>query len=219
MSHEADQMKTCLQEASKGRHDTIMLDSSSSLRPQFVDLVIPNQYYTGLWNESVGTALGGGYSHIFFIASDVVVDNYEILSELFYEASNNPQIGVYCPSLGAGSRHSFNDCSNKGTNKIRECGLIEGFCFLAKTNILAEIHPVTNNKYGYCIDRVTCDIARRMGYITVVDDRTKIFHPASKSSIDKREATKVGMAFYWTKINDFDKKLKSSLDPVDRNYI
>jgi GT2 family glycosyltransferase len=199
-------MKINLQEASKGRYETIMLDSSSNLRPQFVDLVVPNRYYTGLWNESARVALEGGYDHIFFIASDVGVENYETLSELLYEACENPKIGVYCPSVGVGSRHSFKDCSNKGTNKIRECSSIEGFCFLARTKIVAEIYPVTNNKYGYCIDKLTCDIARKMGCIVVVDDRTKIFHPASNSSIDKGEATQVGMDFYWTRINEFNKK-------------
>jgi len=208
MSQEADRMKAGLRAASGGRYDTLMLDSSSELRPAMVDRVIENQYYTGLWNESVKAAMEGAYEHLFFIASDVQVEDYNILADLLCEASRNPKIGVYCPSMDSKSRHSFKDCSNKGTGGIRECNSIEGFCFLAKTKILAEIYPVTNNKYGYCIDKLACDLARKMGYFAAVDDRTKIFHPATQSSIDKGEATHSGMAFYWTRIREFEGKIK-----------
>jgi hypothetical protein len=208
MSQEADRMKECLQEVSGGRYDIIMLDSSSNLRPSLADRVIPNQYYTGLWNESAKAAIEGEYEHLFFIASDVQVENYRNLADFLCEASVNPKIGVYCPSVDSKSRYSFKECSNKGTGGIRECNSIEGFCFLAKTKILAEIYPVTNNKYGYCIDKLACDLARKMGYFAAVDDRTKIFHPATQSSIDKGEATHSGMAFYWTRIREFEDKTK-----------
>lgn len=208
MSEEADQMKKSLVECFGGLCEVVLVDSSSSIPPKKADEVVPNEYYTGLWNKTVEIAIERGSEWLLFLASDVAVEDYKKMCSLTLEVSKDPRIGIYCPSVDDQSRHSFKECGFKGTGGMRDCKSIEGFCFMARTDILKAVHPVTNNKYGYCIDKLACDIARRMGYRVVVDDRSKIFHPKSESSIDKVEATQVGMAFYWTRINEFDERMK-----------
>ena len=207
MSDAADMLKKGLVEHGRGRFEVTLIDSSSSKRPELADEVITNEYYTGLWNKSVQMAIKRDFEWLFFVASDVQIESIGGMCDLICSASEDTSIGVYCPSVDNKSRFSFKDCEFKGTKTIRDCKSIEGFCFLARTKVLREIHPVTDNKYGYCIDKLTCDIAKNMGYRVVVDDRATIHHPKSESSIDKGEATHAGMAFYWTRIKAFEKKL------------
>lgn len=213
MSEEADSMKRALSGVMLGKYEVVLIDSSSGNRPELADFVIPNEYYTGLWNKAVEEAIQRGADWLLFLASDLKVENYGDFLLSMIDVSRKKDVGICCPSVDDKSRYSFKECGFKNTGGIRDCKSIEGFCFMARTDVLREIYPVTNNKYGYCIDRLACDIARRMGYRVVVDDRVKIFHPKSESSIDKGEATQTGTAFYWTRINEFDKRIKSSSTP------
>lgn len=159
---------------------TYLVDSSSPSPPKFVDLIIPNTYYPGLWNAAVDKALSSKFEWLFFLASDVTVMQVKKLCYCIKEVSANPGVGVYTPSLTSNSRVAFNTIVNKKTNGIRSCHLVEGFAFLVRVNLLCEIYPVpVFNKYGWCLDIIMCEIARQKGYDICVDDRISIFHPTA----------------------------------------
>jgi len=202
MSDEADMLKAELLKVGKGRYDLSLIDSSSNKRPAMVDKVVPNGFYQGLWNESASMAIEGGYENLFFIASDIQTNDYQSLSDMVLEAAVDHKIGVYTPSLQSGSRFAYDQCLRRNSFGTRDCEWVEGFCFLAKTEILKRLFPVTDNKYGWQVDRATCLTARKMGLRVVVDDRIEIFHPASQKRIDRKAALEMGKAYFEKIKND-----------------
>jgi SAM-dependent methyltransferase len=169
---------------------TILIDSSSPAPPTHVDISIPNTYYPGLWNASVEYAISKKYKFLMFVASDVQINNVKQLCEYANEATKYENIGVYTPSISSKSRTAYPILNNRTSSYIRECGVVEGFFFMANTEILKTIFPLTNFKYGWAVDVLTCDKAYELNRICVVDDRIEIFHPTSKTahSIDAKKA-------------------------------
>lgn len=196
LSDEADEIKSELEKVREGRYDLVLIDSSSSKKPRLADETIPNEFYTGLWNRSASMAIEGNYDSLLFVASDVQIGDYRRFSDLVVEASKDRAVGVYTPSLKEGSRCAYDQCLNRNTSSTRDCEWVEGFCFLAKTNVLRRMHPIHDNKYGWQIDTATCAVARSMGYRVVVDDRVEIFHPHSQKRIDRKEAIAMGRAYH-----------------------
>jgi SAM-dependent methyltransferase len=125
-----------------------------------------------------------------FVASDVQINNVKQLCEYANEATKYENIGVYTPSVSSKSRTAYPILNNRTSSYIRECGVVEGFFFMANTEILKTIFPLTNFKYGWAVDVLTCDKAYELNRICVVDDRIEIFHPTSKTahSIDAKKA-------------------------------
>jgi len=170
---------------------TILIDSSSPKPPADVDISIPNTYYPGLWNASVNFAIANNFKYLMFVASDLQIRSVKRLCESAREAIDFECIGVYSPSISSNSRVSYPTLINSTTSYIRESGVIEGFFFLARTEILKSIYPISNeNKYGWVMDVFTCHKCYELDYLTVVDDRIEIFHPAPKSEhmIDPQKA-------------------------------
>ncbi|MFB2974628.1 hypothetical protein [Microseira sp. BLCC-F43] len=170
--------------------ETILIDSSSPSPPRTVDLIVANLYYTGLWNESVRVALQKGKQWLLFVASDIQIPDVKLLADCIELVLAEKQIGVYTPSLRYDSRIAFDYCYNRGTGKVRECYLCEGFFFLARTDILAKLYPVDiqANTYGWGLDVMTAFHSYQAGLKVVVDDRVEIYHPASSHPIPVKEA-------------------------------
>jgi len=170
---------------------TVLIDSSSPNPPINVDIFIPNTYYSGLWNASADYAITNNYKYLMFVASDLEIKNVKKLCEYATEAISHKEIGVYSPSVSASSRTSFPILVNGTTSYMRECGVMEGFFFLVKTEILKAIYPISPEfKYGWGIDVLTCHKSYELNFIAVVDDRISIYHPASKTehAIDIQKA-------------------------------
>lgn len=83
------------------------------------------------------------------------------------------------------------------SNLIRDINFVEGFLFLARTKILKCMYPIDYkiNKYGWSLDIIMCDIARKMKYRVVTDDRICIYHPKSIHTIDTDLALSQGKAY------------------------
>ena len=169
-----------LKESFSKYYHTILIDADSPNPPKNTDLSIKNTYYPGLWNAAVEYSVSHGYEWLMFVASDLQIDDIKLLCDLTNQATSNKDIGVYSPSLTADSRTAFGNLYNKSTSSIREAGVIEGFFFLARVEILRDIYPIPEtNKSGWGVDVMTCYFSHKSNYLTVVDDRIKIYHPPS----------------------------------------
>lgn len=161
--------------------ETLLIDNSSPIPPRSADVILPNRHYTGLWNESVRLAIERDKQWLFFVAADVQIPDAACLAANLNRVSKKADIGVWTPSLRNDSRAYFTACFGRGTRGLRECYIVEGFCFLARTKVLAKLYPVDYefNCYGWGIDVMTAYCAYRMGYKVAVDDRVTIYHPPS----------------------------------------
>jgi hypothetical protein len=181
-SENADKLKA---EFAKYFH-TFMIDAQSPNKPNFADIVIENTYYPGLWNASVEFALRHGFKWLMFVASDLQISNVKLLCERASVAVRNESIGIYTASLRKKSRSSWVNLYRRPFRvSIRECGLVEGFFFLARVEILAKIFPIPHsNKFGWGMDVLSCYISYTHNRIVVVDDGVEIFHPSRLSKHD-----------------------------------
>jgi len=199
-----------LKKTFKRHFDTVLIDASSPEPPRSVDITIPNSYYPGLWNEAVSQASDAKYEWLLFIASDVQLRHSSLLSRCIREACLNPDVGVWTPSV-----HSRSRCAAKGsvwqrTHSTRTCAYVEGFCFMARTAILQQQHPLPAwNKSGWGVDVTTAFLARNQNYKVCVDDRVIIYHPQAlvDHSIDRGPAMKE-LRRYCATYGLRDKKLK-----------
>jgi hypothetical protein len=199
---------------------TILIDSSSPMPPPNADISIENTYYPGLWNASYEYSKKNGYKWFFFIASDVIVSDVQEMSLLMQQVINNENIAIYSPSLSEGSRTSFVNLINKKTTKLREVGIVEGFCFLAQTDELTALYPIDSfNKSGWGIDVKTCFNAYKNNKFVVVDDRIEIFHPTSKieHKINATEATNEALIYMGEEIFQWASALQKDSNNI--NYI
>lgn len=193
-SRNADRLKGCF----STEFATVLIDASSPQPPRHTDKTIPNTYYPGLWNAAVEIAIEQRYAWLFFLASDVAVKDPARVCKFLREATEDSAIGIYTPSLSRKSRASFPATLCRKTGRLRRCELIEGFAFLARTEILQEIYPITKaNQYGWVIDVLTCHRAKQKGYQVVVDDRTLITHPPRRTEheIDTKLAAEAGLNY------------------------
>lgn len=173
---------------------TILIDSSSPIPPVSADVTIPNFYYPGLWNGAVAYALSMGYKWLIFVASDLDIQNVQLLCEKAREASLMPNIGVYSPSLTPNSRTSFPNLINNGSRALVECGVVEGFFFMSRTSILKEIYPIgEENRAGWGVDIKTCYQAYQQKCLVAVDHRIQIYHPAQLEH-HQIDAVRAGLA-------------------------
>ena len=167
---------------------TIIVDSSSPNPPNTDHIIIPNTYYPGLWNAAVGYALEQDFEWLMFVASDLQITDIDHLCRCAIEATNHDKVGIYTPSVSPDSRCAFSVMFNRTLATIRECGLSEGFFFLARLSILKKLYPISEEyKFGWGIDMACCFEAYQQNKIVVADDRIMIHHPESKleHSIDK----------------------------------
>ncbi|GEM_PF-2452847 len=179
-SENADALKARLSPYYK----TLLLDNSSPNPPRTADYILPNHNYTGLWNAAVRLAIEHKKPWLLFVASDVQIPDVALMAGCMQTILMSPSAGIYTPSLRHDSRLSYDACFQRATNKIRECYITEGFFFLARTDILARLYPVSQeeNRFGYGIDLMAAYHAYRTGHTVLVDDRVVIFHPAAVHS-------------------------------------
>ena len=185
-SSAADDLKARLHQ----HYETRLIDSGSPQPPKTADILLPNWFYTGLWNEAVNLAIRKSAAWLMFVASDVQIDDTALLARCAEESLGDESVGIYTPSLSRSSRASFDSCYCRETGGVRECYLAEGFFFFARTELLAGFHPMNRDvhKYGWGIDFFSCYQAYRAGYKVVADDRVCIYHPAAVHTIDRKAA-------------------------------
>jgi hypothetical protein len=190
--------------------ETLLIDSSSPSPPKSADRIIPNLYYSGLWNEAVKLALEKKKQWLLFIASDVQISDVKLLASRVKMMLVNNKIGVYTPSLRYDSRIAFDYCYNRGTGRVRECYLCEGFFFLARTEILANMYPVDtrDNYYGWGIDVMTAFYTYEARLKVVVDDYVEIYHPSSIHPISIEQALQQSVRYL---------KMAKAIDFLDRS--
>jgi hypothetical protein len=174
-------------------YKTINIHSDNSKNhPKYADIIIPNQYYTGLWNESVRLAIFQEYKWILFIASDIKIlsPDTKTICNYIQNIIQDNTIGIYTFSVDKKSRCTFKDLVNFNTNHVRNTSFVEGFCFLCKTLILKDMYPtpIEKNIYGWGLDIIMCKISLEKKLRVVVDDRITIHHPKSKFNIDTKLA-------------------------------
>ncbi|WP_216593344.1 class I SAM-dependent methyltransferase [Cyanobium gracile] len=208
-SRNADRMRRRF----SSRFPTLLVDASSPSPPKSPSITIPNTYYTGLWNEAVRLALERETEWLLFVASDVLIREWKRVSDLVTDVIRDSAIGVYTSSLSGNSRVAFKSTLCHKTNRLRRCGLVEGFAFLARTKILKELYPVpASNKYGWGIDIVTCEKAKQLGYQVVTDDRAVMMHPKSKAQHQIDEVVAREMSYAYAESMGFSREV------IDHTY-
>lgn len=177
--------------------DTLLIDSSSETKPDLVDFVILNEFYSGLWNKSVDLAINNNSDWLFFVASDVEIKDFNNTCQRIDFVMKDDTIGVWSPSVTENSRCSFNFMFNQKSQAMRNVPYVEGFCFLCRTCLLKLMYPtpIDQNIYGWTLDILMCNIAKFNNYQVVVDDSVCIFHPKSKFVIDNAKALQDGKAY------------------------
>ena len=154
--------------------DTIIIDSGSNEKLDEFDLNFDNLYYSGLYNESVNQCLIRNKEYLYFIASDVFIEQVSSIVEIIKNL--NSDIYLWAPS-SKGQSHQH--CKNRNTNSYRNVAYLEGFTFLVNIKVCEKFYPIDRNSnfYGYGIDIL-------LGYYTinefkklcVVDDRVEVYH-------------------------------------------
>lgn len=179
---------------------SIIIDSSTPGGFPEADVIIPNRYYPGLWEEALKQTQSRRADWLLFIASDVQLIEADLIHQCILEAIQNSDIQLWTPSVTHNSRASFKSTLTKNTAGMRYCGVPEGFCFLARTSLLQHFYPIpASNHYGWHIDVATAMRAHEIGKV-VVDDRVIIHHPAKKSehAINCSKAFHIGSEYLKT---------------------
>jgi len=182
--------------------DTIIIDSKSDVVMDEFDVKLGNVYYTGLFNESIKQCKERNKKYLFFIASDVFVDDYFKISEIVNGLTDD----IYCWAPSSNGQ-SHKHCKNLKTNCFREVPYLEGFCFLSHLDCFDNLYPISmeRNLYGYGIDLlIGLNCIKRLGKKCVIDDRLEIYHKEG-TGYDQGKALK---DMYEWMINDFDNIVK-----------
>jgi len=157
--------------------NTIVIDSGSKIKDSsFINL--ENVYYSGLFNHACQYAKERNYEYIFFICSDVVIEESQVaiifnnLKKIDFSL-----LGMYSPS-SSGRSHFY--CKRRNENGFRIVPFMEGFIFLASMEIMAKIAPIDTiiNRLGWGIDVISGYYCKSMFKLSIVDDGANVFHPA-----------------------------------------
>jgi hypothetical protein len=160
---------------------TLLIDATSPRPPKTTDITVPNTYYPGLWNEAVKQAINGDYEWLLFIASDVQLQRSLRLAECIADACATPELGLWGPAVTRESRCASKVMVWRNIRSMRPCCYVEGFCFMARTHLLKQQHPLPAwNKSGWGVDVVTALLATRAEYKVCVDDRVLVHHPKAR---------------------------------------
>jgi hypothetical protein len=213
-SENADILKTNLAD----HYKTLLIDNSSPTPPRMADIILPNHRYTGLWNTAVRLALEHNKEWLLFVASDVQLPDASLFAACVQTVLKNSSIGIYSPALRSDSRLSYSACFQRGTGKLRECYVVEGFFFLARTNILERLYPVTIEecRFGFGIDLMAAYYAYHTGHKVVVDDRVVIYHPGAIHATPNEQAVEEQMKYMGAEGSRFREWLYQRLEREGR---
>lgn len=176
---------------------TYLIDASSPRPLDEADFTIPNTYYPGLWNKAVEIAVENSSHWLLFVASDVIVQEPEMLINCIKEAASDPNIALWTPSLTPNSRYYFKECGHNSLTVQRKTLFVEGFFFMARIEVLKQQHQIPDEfKDGWNVDVITSAMSLQIGNV-VIDDRVQIYHPKSKQShaINEQEAIQEGLQY------------------------
>ncbi|WP_462247683.1 hypothetical protein [Ekhidna sp.] len=162
--------------------DFMAIDSGSKLeehQKSYFDIELPNVYYSGLINAAFE------YFHdrsddfiIYFIASDVVIDDYLKSIERVKFAFSHSDIAVYAPCANESPHKQMVSGYGEG---LRQVNFVEGFCFAVRLGMLRKMCPIDIkvNKIGWGLDVYLGYLAMKQGLKSVVDYEIEVFHPTS----------------------------------------
>ena len=159
--------------------DVLAIDSGSKLAEGERDLFalrLPNVYYSGLINAACEAASGMPDKEVlYFICSDVAVDDCGRAAELARRAFADPRLGLYAPSANESGHPQM---LHRGSGGLRPAAFVEGFCFAVRLSLLAQMCPVdvSVNRLGWGLDKYLGYLALRAGLETAVDDRLTVRH-------------------------------------------
>lgn len=179
-----------------------IIDCDSGVRPNLFGgntICMPNVYYGGMMHKAIELANAGGFDFLFFICSDVRIDEVNLqrlLAVIQREDFND--VGVYSPSHCKESytMPKWGYCMNK--NKRRKVPFVEGMMSLYKREVFEKIFPCDEDKHGWGIDVAASFFAKKLELKQLIDDRIQIYHPVG----DKRKKD----VAYKQMIDYFDKQ-------------
>lgn len=183
--------------------DSIIIDSGSDDVDKEFDIKLKNVYYSGLFNKSVEETEKRNKKYLFFIASDVLINNYEKINKIISNLEDN--IYLWAPS-SKGQSHEH--CKNFNSGGYREVPYLEGFTFLSHISLTKELYPVSleDNLYGYGIDLLLGhNCIKIFNKKCVVDDRVEIYHREG-TGYDQKKALK---DMYNWMLSNFDNNVKT----------
>lgn len=158
-----------------------ILDADSGQRPESFNgdtLYLPNIYFGGLLNKAIELAKEENFTYLFFICSDVCIEENEFLKMkdiLLNEEFEN--VAVYCPSHGAASYTFVQWAYNQQTDKRRIVPCIEAMISMWHKDVFNQLYPCADNKYGWGIDICAAYYAKSFRMKMLIDDRIQIVHP------------------------------------------
>ncbi|RYY62884.1 MAG: hypothetical protein EOO05_01135 [Chitinophagaceae bacterium] len=179
--------------------DWVLLDSGSGQVPPHA-IRLPNIYYTGLLNNAVAIATAKGYRHLFFVCSDVLIDDTTaagMAARLVEPQMENT--GLYSPASTGGS---YGFCRKQPGSQLRDVPFVEGFAFVADLGIMNRLCPVdtTKNLYGWGLDVAAGYLARQAKMNIVIDDRISMDHTVGTGY--SRETAELEMLTWVNTLND-----------------
>lgn len=170
-----------------------ILDADSGQRPDSFNgdtMYLPNIYFGGLLNRSIELAHSGGFTYLFFICSDVHMEQGEFLKmkDILLKEDFH-RVAIYCPSHSNSSYTFVHWAYNKKTNRKRVVPCIEAMVSMWHRDIFDKLYPCADNKYGWGLDICAAYYAKSLRQKIVVDDRVQLFHP--QGGVGKNDAAGV----------------------------
>lgn len=158
-----------------------IIDCDSGIRPNLFGgdtICLPNVYYGGMMHKAIELAREGDYDFLFFICSDVRIDEMNLRKMLsIIQNEDFKNVGVYSPSHCKESytMPCWGYCMNK--NKRRKVPFVEGMMSLYKREVFEKIFPCNEDKHGWGIDVAASFYAKKLDLKQLIDDRIQIYHP------------------------------------------
>ena len=203
-NHNSNQNAIQLKKGFGEYFDTIIIDSKSTEISDEFDIKLDNVYYTGLVNESINQSKIRKKQLVFFIASDVYVEDFEKISQIIKTLPED--VYLWAPSSRGQSHYH---CKNFKSDGLREVPYLEGFTFLSNLALFENLYPISTvqNLYGFGIDlTLGFNCIKKFNKICVVDDRIEVYHKEG-TGYDQSRA-----------LNDMYRWMMSSSDLKLREY-
>lgn len=168
-----------------------------------------NIFFGGACNVARKIAKANNSKYILNISCDIEIDdeNASKFVSVVEDAITNDNIGCYYFSLKDGGS-SFGDIHPNGWNDIyynqnsggyrRLPHLAEDWMMLSRRELWDEAYnnlTISNNKYGWEIGTIISELSIYRGFINVIEDRVKVFHPLG-SNYNQGEASAEGAMYY-----------------------